>query len=165
MLTAKQEARFWAKVNKGGSVEHPFCWIWMAARQCDGYGSVGLNHRTYLAHRVSYGLLMEPTPLTLDHLCRNRRCVNPSHLEPVTHAENVRRGLGGQNMALRTHCPYGHAYDAVNTIVVRLLGRPRGRQCRTCVRASQNAARRAVRRDPQANVTAIGVQAREAVSL
>ena len=56
-----------------------------------------------------------PKPLTIDHLCRNRACVNPDHLEPVTHAENVSRGFINRVNSAKTHCPQGHAYDAANT--------------------------------------------------
>ena len=66
-------------------------------------------------------------PQELDHLCKVRHCVNPEHLESVAHAENVRRGNGGQNWAAKTHCPQGHPYDEENTRVIS--GR---RVCRTC---------------------------------
>lgn len=82
--------RFWSKVNLLGPGG---CWIWTAAVGAHGYGVFGQGSRTYLAHRLSYGELMEPIPadLTIDHLCRVKRCVNPAHLEVVTRAENGRR--------------------------------------------------------------------------
>jgi hypothetical protein len=68
----------------------------------------------------------------VDHLCRNRACINPAHLEPVTHAENLRRGLGGR---LTTHCPQGHPYSPENTYIPPLPNK-QGRQCRICKRAA-----------------------------
>jgi hypothetical protein len=105
------------------------CWVWNGAPMNTGYG----QYRNRLAHRLVYELLVGPIPesLTLDHLCRNRICVNPAHLEPVTFKENVLRGesLPARN-ARKTHCPQGHPYDEENTYVS-----PRGwRQCRTCIR-------------------------------
>lgn len=81
--------RFWRKVQKT-----PGCWRWTGAIQSAGYGSIGLGEgRVGSAHRVAYELLVGPIPpgLTIDHLCRNTWCVNPAHLEAVTHQENVRR--------------------------------------------------------------------------
>src|SRR4051812_43428872 len=70
------------------------CWLWAGAKNDRGYPQVGHEGRTVYAHRLYYTLLVGAIPpgLDLDHLCRKRSCVNPQHLEPVTHAENVRRG-------------------------------------------------------------------------
>ncbi len=98
------EDRFWMKVSKSGADD---CWEWLAC--CvEGYGQFFVaNGKRVKAHRFAYELLVGTIPdgLTLDHLCRNRKCCNPSHLEPVTVAENVLRGEGpcAQN-ARRTHC-------------------------------------------------------------
>jgi hypothetical protein len=71
----------------------PFCWTWTGAVQSRGYGSCGYQRRIWSTHRLSYELLVGPIPsgLTIDHLCRNKRCCNPAHLEPVTNLENIRR--------------------------------------------------------------------------
>jgi hypothetical protein len=79
-------------------LDHPTpCWIWRLARNRDGYGVAWSRHgKMTLAHRVEYEKHIGPVPegLTLDHLCRERGCVNPEHVEPVTQAENNRRGRG-----------------------------------------------------------------------
>lgn len=95
------EIRFWNKVNKTDA-----CWNWTGAKFYRGYGCFRLNGQSVLAHRVAYELVHGPTPmgLVIDHLCRNTLCVNPDHLEPVTNAENVRRGmvLKGKKYTLKT---------------------------------------------------------------
>lgn len=131
-----QEERFWPKVDKT-----PTCWLWIGAIGSGGYGNfyisnVGRKIRTTLAHHWAYEQLIGPVPegLDLDHLCRNRACVNPAHLEPVTRSTNLRRGVG---TAGRTECPQGHPYDEANTYHDPLTG---WRQCRQC-RAARDAAR------------------------
>lgn len=76
------------------------CWVWQRAKDSKGYGRATIDGSTKLAHRIFYEKFVGPIPLglSLDHLCRNPPCVNPSHLEPVTHAENCRRGIGGWNL-------------------------------------------------------------------
>lgn len=69
------------------------CWLWLLRPDTYGYGSKAHRRQDYRAHRFVYETLVEPIPtdLTIDHLCLNKMCVNPDHLEPVTNAENIRR--------------------------------------------------------------------------
>lgn len=110
------------------------CWIWTAATARSGYGSVRFpgNGPMCPAHRVVYELLVDEIPdgLTLDHLCRNPSCVNPDHLEPVSHRENVLRGESPPaQLAKRTHCKNGHPYDEKNTYI---WPGANTRHCRIC---------------------------------
>jgi HNH endonuclease len=85
------ELRFFRKVQYDGETG---CWLWQGALHSAGYGFLSVGGRNQLAHRVAYRLFVGPIPdgLELDHLCRVKHCVNPAHLEPVTTAENLRRG-------------------------------------------------------------------------
>lgn len=114
------------------------CWLWTAALGRDGYGRIGAGGRrgkSLLAHRASYELFVAPIPagLEIDHLCRNRACVNPDHLLATTRRDNLIRGDGAEIQLRRTHCPKGHPYDEANTI--SRYGR---RFCRTCHNEGNN---------------------------
>ena len=104
------------------------CWSWLGFVKPNGYGTVGFGQRVLHAHRVVYEAVVGPIPegLELDHLCRVRHCVNPDHLEPVAHAENMRRAVEA-----RTHCSHGHEFTDDNTYIQPADG---ARVCRTCVR-------------------------------
>ncbi len=107
------------------------CWVWPGAHTSTGYGQIKVDGRMALAHRVAYEMLVGsvPTGLVLDHICRVRACCNPDHLEPVTQAENVRRGELAAINTSKTHCPAGHPYDDTNTYV---FSPKRYRGCRAC---------------------------------
>lgn len=125
------EQRFWAKVEKTEG-----CWFWLAATPC-GYGLIWVDGAYRPAHRVSYEWVHGPIPdgLELDHLCRNPSCVNPEHLEAVTHQENARRGEGtmGDLYTPKTCCKHGHPYSGENLYLP-----PRGgRECRACLKAAK----------------------------
>ena len=128
--------RFWAKVDRDGPVptHRPDlgpCWVWTSPPDKDGYGVFqATTKRQVRAHRWAYEAEVGPIPpgLTLDHLCRVRRCVRPTHLEPVSSVENVRRGL-----VLRTTCAEGHPFDGMEG---------GHRICRRCRLAKAAAAKR-----------------------
>lgn len=88
---ASPGVRFWTKVKRGDE-----CWEWQGEILWTGYGRFSVSPKVkILAHRYAYEATNGAIPegLVIDHLCRNRRCVNPDHLEPVTRSENVKRGL------------------------------------------------------------------------
>lgn len=117
---------FWGKVDKtdGG------CWLWTGCLS-DGYGKISWNGKNVRAHRVSYELIHGPIPdgLVTDHLCRNRACVNPAHIELVTSRINTLRGYGRFAInARKTACVFGHPYTPENTYITRR----NLRECRIC---------------------------------
>lgn len=123
------KARFWSKVSPAPA---DVCWIWHGAINSQGYGNVGRNNKTYLAHRVAYELTFGPVPAgkDLDHLCMTRECVNPAHLEAVTFLANMRRRYAEKPDERETHCLSGHELTPENTSWVLSSGQ---RRCRTCV--------------------------------
>lgn len=108
------------------------CWVWIGNRTPANYGRVNAYGRVWKAHRLSYEAFIGPIPggLTLDHLCRNRPCVNPRHLDPVPPGVNTLRSpytVPSIN-STKTECPDGHPYDEANTYFA-----PNGsRRCRAC---------------------------------
>lgn len=109
------------------------CWVWSGMVNQDGYGLVKIRGKRVMVHRAylqETGVSI-PEGLTVDHLCRNRACANPDHLELVTNLENVMRGFSPPAVnARKTECKRGHPFDAVNTYVA-----PNGnRACKECRR-------------------------------
>lgn len=117
----------------GLDLETP-CWDWPHSRRDKNGYAVYKQQR---AHRVFYEMIVGTIPegLVLDHLCRNEGCVNPQHVEPVTHRENILRGEGeAAKNAVKTHCKYGHALEGRNLYIQPSTGK---RGCKTCNRLKQ----------------------------
>lgn len=119
------------------------CWEWIGPKTKAGYSQFCIGKERFYGHRVSYEEFIGPIPdgLQIDHLCRNPSCINPWHLEPVTGAENVRRGMAGEAARIRcraqTQCKYGHPFSGDN-LYVDANGY---RICRTCQRIASRRAR------------------------
>lgn len=109
------------------------CWLWTGSKMNNGYGQVGVGGRLFAAHRFAYQELVGEIPkgLDLDHLCKNKACVNPEHMEPVTRSVNLsRRDPFLYHNERKTHCPSGHEYAGDNLYI-----HPTGRRCcRACAR-------------------------------
>lgn len=123
------DVRFWRHVAHGEGLD---CWPWSGYRNDDGYGQVRVDGKVRGAHRVAWEILRGEIPdgLELDHLCRNRACVNPWHLDPVTKRVNWERGAIGA-LSRGDHCRRGHEFTQENTSWHRDGGQLR-RRCRTC---------------------------------
>ncbi len=114
-------------------IDEKGCWVWAHSKSGSGYGEFCVNNKVYSTHCFIYEYYhgsINPN-LEIDHLCRNQLCVNPLHLEQVTHQQNVLRGISpAARGAKKTHCPQGHEYTPENTCVSS------GRHCLTCARVS-----------------------------
>lgn len=159
--TACEVALFWAKVDKHGP-RHPrlgFCWVWTGALERYGYGELTRRRKVWRAHRYSWDVvhaLPRTVGLVLDHLCLNRRCVRPSHLQEVTHGENIRRGYVAK--AKPTHCPAGHSYPEHGRVNSK-----GSYYCTLCMATRQEAGRRSRGVQPAKRLTP--QQREEAVQL
>lgn len=154
-ITRDAGISFWGLVNKRGGtayVDDPLtngsgvageCWLWVGpvhSGKRNGYGKFSCKGSTYTAHRVSYELSVGEIPdgNVVDHLCRVKACVNPSHLEVVTNWENLQRGLliaanrpGRVDLDGSLLCPAGHKFTRENTYMQR-SGVSDTRVCKTC---------------------------------
>lgn len=126
-------SRFWPRVNFNGPNG---CWEWLGQKNEKGYGIIGLggkNCKSIKAHCFSYLTLVCPIPegFVVDHTCHNPSCVNPSHLEAVTQAVNLQRGISFNKR--KTHCPKGHELFGDN-LYVFVSARGSSRSCKECHR-------------------------------
>lgn len=141
--TVNPLTRFWGRVTCADDND---CWKLRGSLSGGGYGHFWNGERRMPAHRFIYEHLYGSVPegFELDHLCRNRWCVNPAHLQVVTHSENVRRGLTPLLNKIRgnsiTHCPHGHPYDETNTVYTR----EGWRDCKICRKVSKLLYRRKI---------------------
>lgn len=127
------------RITARSEVDANGCWLWTGSVNNCGYGNFRYDGTPMGAHRASYLIFVGPIPtgMSIDHLCRVRRCVNPAHLEPVTQRLNVLRGIAPTAVhGAKTHCIHGHEFTAENTRHHGPDGR--WRQCRAC-RASYRA--------------------------
>ena len=130
-LAPSTAQRFWAKVDRSGGPDA--CWPWTASKRENGYGQYTVSGKNWLPHRYAYTEVIGPIPegMDLDHLCRNPACVNPAHLEPVTHRENVLRSDNfAAHYATQTRCKHGHELTPENIYLWRGT-----RYCRECRRS------------------------------
>jgi hypothetical protein len=127
------EQTFWERANKTDG-----CWLWSGQLNDDGYGII----RRRSAHRYAYTLLVGEIQdgMEIDHTCSNRHCVNPAHMEPVTHTENIQRSwvrgkceskryMLSKMQKAKTHCPHGHPLSGNN---LSIDGHSGARRCRIC---------------------------------
>ena len=132
-LTNQQSAKERFELNVDRSAD---CWTWRGSHFPTGYAKFMWNGRHRAAHIFAYEQKNGPVPkgLVLDHRCRNRGCVNPSHVEPVTNQANILRGIGVAAInTMKTACKRGHPFTPENTIPQSGPGRnPKHRKCRAC---------------------------------
>jgi hypothetical protein len=141
-LNNEQKGKFISKIefSKG-------CWNWIGGKE-RGYGTLNTHGKRYAAHRVSFQLFRNeviPLDMTIDHVCRNKICVNPFHLEVVSVSENVKRASPFFFNNFKTHCKNGHPFSEENTY--RRAGRYPDRIVRHCMECRRRTLREFRRRE------------------
>ena len=135
------QRRFWSYVDASGD-----CWEWNGGVGSAGYGVFYIGRengrkRFEGAHRFAWQTLVGPITdgLTIDHLCKNKTCVNPDHMELVTLAENSRRNWMSRANRSKTHCKHGHPFSEENTRIDTETGHRACWTCRRRISAEYNA--------------------------
>ena len=139
--------RFWDKVE----IDNPHsCWEWRACLTIEGYGWFTNQGTQVLAHRFAYELVRGTIPdgLTIDHLCRNKHCANPFHLEIVSRQENIRRW--NDQRVVKTHCSKDHELTEENTYINKKTNQ---RRCKRCEAINRSRYRRMKRKEIRCNST------------
>lgn len=144
-----------SRLIAGITVNENECWVWNKAKsgaKRGGYGCFVAEGKTTATRIFAYEFFIGKVPegLELDHLCRNRACCNPWHLEPVTHLENIQRGNTGQHMLLKTHCVQGHELIEANIYWYKDKKGNKHRHCKMC-RENSSKAHRARKKMLRAN--------------
>jgi hypothetical protein len=134
--------RFLVKIRLEDGPLPTQCWIWTASTKKDGYGWFSVKHKYIAPYKFAYQIIRGEVPIGLefDHLCKKRACVNPFHVEPVSHQENIDRGKGPPQRQ-KTYCSKGHPFDSINTYFY-MSGKYKMRGCLIC-RRERSAAFRA----------------------
>lgn len=131
----KVKARFWGKVARAGYEE---CWVWLGRKNHSGYGLMTIERKGVRAHRISFVLngSVIPEGYVIDHICRNRACVNPAHLRAVTKTVNTIENSYAVSAfnKVKNHCPQGHPYSEENTRIQLRKSGIVSRICKACSR-------------------------------
>src|SRR5947209_8701603 len=142
IVVSKSEVRLAVSAFLSKVLKTKYCWLWQGQINPFGYGQMRWHSVKVYAHRLAYVLYCGHVPvhMDIDHLCRNRSCVNPEHLEVVTRRTNLLRGIGKvPERANQTHCKRGHPLSGNNLVI----SHGRWRECRTCRDiGSKNSARK-----------------------
>src|SRR5690554_3794044 len=138
IMDEAREKRLKKFLNKIHVDEETGCMEWTGYVMDNGYGQVGFRGRLWVAHRAFWVFMGNPDPgkNDLDHLCRNRKCVNPDHLEIVTRSENLRRGF------IARGCKNGHPYNEKDFSIVRRSSGKEELRCKVCHRERNKAAKK-----------------------
>ena len=156
MSAADVADRFWRTLRRVPDLDPAKCWPWPGTRMAKGYGVLRRRYAKVYAHRVSYEIAYGPVPegLVIDHICRNRLCCNPAHLEAVTTRENAMRGAG---LSVQLHnmgiCIHGHEVSGSNVYSRLKANGERHDRCRECILESNRKSRERRRGKLSPNVT------------
>lgn len=125
--------RFWSKVNV---LKKHQCWEWQSSLNLSGYGQISIKNKPYLAHRIAYFYFNGKikSSYVIDHICMNKKCVNPNHLRQVNYKTSNTENTNGAAYinSQKTHCPQGHPYSGKNLVIKNIKNKRTQRRCRSC---------------------------------